>query len=51
MEHSSRRERLQARFAEWKVDSLLITALPNVRYLCGFTGSNGALLVTGGEAT
>jgi len=51
MEYSARRERLQASFAEWKVDAVLITALPNVRYLCGFTGSNGALLVTPREAT
>ncbi|MBM3786168.1 MAG: aminopeptidase P family protein [Acidobacteria bacterium] len=28
------------------VDALLVTALPNVRYLSGFTGSNGMLLVT-----
>ena len=27
------------------VDVLYISNLPNVRYLCGFTGSNGALLV------
>jgi Xaa-Pro aminopeptidase len=28
------------------VDALLVTDLVNVRYLCGFSGSNGALLVT-----
>lgn len=50
-EYSARRERLEASFAEWKVDALLITALPNVRYLCGFTGSNGTLLVTPRETT
>jgi len=27
------------------VDALYVSNLPNVRYLCGFTGSNGALLV------
>ena len=29
------------------VDALLVTALANVRYLTGFSGSAGALLVTG----
>ena len=32
------------------VDALLVTHLPDVRYLCGFTGSNAALLLTGGKA-
>jgi Xaa-Pro aminopeptidase len=29
-----------------RVSAFLVTALPNVRYLSGFTGSNGALLVS-----
>jgi len=33
-----------------KVDGLLITHLPDVRYLCGFTGSNAALVLVGGRA-
>src|SRR5712692_4542236 len=32
--------------AELKVDALLVTWLPNVRYLSGFTGSNGLVLAT-----
>jgi Xaa-Pro aminopeptidase len=30
---------------EWRVEAAIITHLPDVRYLCGFTGSNAALLV------
>jgi len=33
-------------FSELKIDAMLVSALPNVRYLSGFTGSNGLLLVT-----
>jgi Xaa-Pro aminopeptidase len=32
------------------VDAMLVTHLPDVRYLCGFTGSNGALVLAGGRA-
>jgi Xaa-Pro aminopeptidase len=32
--------------AELKIDALLVSAPPNVRYLSGFTGDNGLLLVT-----
>ncbi|MGI8991084.1 MAG: M24 family metallopeptidase [Bryobacteraceae bacterium] len=37
--------------AELKVDSLFVASAPNVRYLTGFTGSNGMLLVQPDEAT
>jgi Xaa-Pro aminopeptidase len=33
-------------FDELKIDALLVSAPPNVRYLSGFTGDNGLLLVT-----
>jgi Xaa-Pro aminopeptidase len=33
-----------------EADALLVTTPANVRYLCGFTGSNGWLLLTAGEA-
>jgi Xaa-Pro aminopeptidase len=33
-----------------QVDALLITHAPDVRYLCGFTGSNAALVLTGSKA-
>ena len=33
-------------FDELKIDALLVSAPPNVRYLSGFTGDNGLLLAT-----
>lgn len=41
-----RRERLVPIFKEARAAAFLITARPNLRYLTGFTGSNGALLQT-----
>src|SRR5580700_847567 len=32
------------------VDGMVVTHLPDVRYLCGFTGSNAALVLAGGRA-
>lgn len=32
------------------VDGLLVTHLPDIRYLCGFTGSYGAAVLVGGRA-
>jgi Xaa-Pro aminopeptidase len=43
--HAERRERLRATAAERGLDAVLVTELLNVRYLTGFTGSNGALLL------
>jgi Xaa-Pro aminopeptidase len=45
-ELEERRERLLPALAEARADAFLVTALPNIRYLTGFTGSNGALLLT-----
>jgi Xaa-Pro aminopeptidase len=44
--HAVRRERLHAAAIEDGLDAVLISSLINVRYLTGFTGSNGALLLT-----
>jgi Xaa-Pro aminopeptidase len=44
---ANRRDNLTVRLRELKADAFLILALPNVHYLGGFTGSNGALLLTG----
>jgi len=41
-----RRDRLRSRLAELGADSVLVTRLPNVRYLTGFTGTYGQTLVT-----
>ncbi|MGY1637377.1 M24 family metallopeptidase [Geodermatophilus sp. SYSU D00742] len=45
MNHAARREALRATAAERGLDAVLVTDLLNVRYLTGFTGSNGALLL------
>ena len=34
-----------------KLDALIVSALPNIRYLCGFSGSNGLLVLSGNSAT
>jgi Xaa-Pro aminopeptidase len=47
---SARRERVLPPLQEAKAQAFLTTALPNVRYLTGFTGSNGALLLTADRA-
>jgi Xaa-Pro aminopeptidase len=49
MDHAGRREKLAARLHDLGVDALLISRLPNVRYLTGFTGSNAQLLLTASE--
>lgn len=41
----TRRRALAAKFAAQRVDAVLITHLTHVRYLSGFSGSNGALLI------
>lgn len=46
MDHSRRIGQLRRRLTRAGLSGLLITHLPDVRYLCGFTGSNAALAVT-----
>ena len=41
----SRAERLVSLIAERELDQLFVSDLVNVRYLTGFTGTNGACLV------
>ncbi len=49
---ADRLQALASRFASLKLDALLVSAPPNVRYLSGFTGSNALLAVSAsGSAT
>ncbi|MGH9491699.1 MAG: M24 family metallopeptidase [Terriglobales bacterium] len=50
MDYPGRMERLRARMKREHVDATVISHLPNIRYLSGFSGSNGLLAVTAGEA-
>src|SRR4029077_17291064 len=46
MDHVGRQQRLQEGLSGQRLDLLLITHLPNIRYLCGFSGSAAVLLLT-----
>jgi Xaa-Pro aminopeptidase len=50
MDGAGRIPRLRAAFADAGIGALLVTRLPNVRYLTGFTGSAGTVLVTADDA-
>jgi len=45
MDFKARQQKLRDHLATTRFDALLVSHLPNVRYLCGFTGSAGLLLV------
>jgi Xaa-Pro aminopeptidase len=45
MDYAGRRSRLRSAIEDADLDSLLVTHLPNIRYLSGFTGSAAAMLV------
>ena len=49
-EFASRRRIVSSGLAERKIDALLVAFSPNLRYLTGFTGSNGSLLVLADHA-
>ncbi|MDQ3957541.1 MAG: Xaa-Pro peptidase family protein [Actinomycetota bacterium] len=51
MDHEGRVARVREALEGSAADALLVTNLTNVRYLCGFAGSNGQLLVTSSAAT
>jgi len=45
MDYFGRQARLREVLSRARYDALLVSHLPNIHYLCGFTGSSGALLV------
>src|SRR5208282_5514435 len=45
MDFPARQKKLREHLATIRLDALLISHLPNIRYLCGFTGSAGLLLL------
>ena len=47
---SPRRDRLRRRLQDSGADGLLVVALPNIRYLTGFSGSNAVLFVDAADA-
>ncbi len=49
MSGAARQGDLRDALAKADLDALLVTSLPNIRYLCGFSGSNALLLITAKE--
>jgi Xaa-Pro aminopeptidase len=49
VDHAARRGRLAARLHDLEAGAFLVTRQPNVRYLTGFTGSNGQLILSATE--
>jgi Xaa-Pro aminopeptidase len=45
MDFKLRQDKLRRHLAAAPVDALLVSYLPNIQYLCGFTGSSGLLFV------
>src|SRR3979490_3195419 len=50
MNFSLRKRRAATAAKSAGVDGLLVTHVPDLRYLCGFTGSNGAVVLARGRA-
>ena len=50
MDHQLRRSALAARLEDLSVDALLVTRMLHTRYLTGFTGSSGQVLIRGDGA-
>jgi Xaa-Pro aminopeptidase len=50
MDFSSRLRRLRTKMMAAEIPALLVVHLPDVSYLCGFTGSNAVLVITSRRA-
>src|SRR6478672_4373659 len=50
MPYKGRLGELQSQLEQHRLDAFLVTHLPNIRYLCGFSGSAGVLAVTRRDA-
>jgi Xaa-Pro aminopeptidase len=48
---ADRLSQVRRRLDDFSANGLLLSSLPNIRWACGFTGSNGLLLVTEDTAT
>lgn len=51
MDYRARHGKLRERIERGGLDALLVTHLPNIRYLTGFSGSNALLLAAGKHCT
>src|SRR5271169_6680075 len=49
MDYAGRQKKFQQTLIDEELDGFAITHSPNLRYLCGFTGSNGLLLFLAGR--
>jgi Xaa-Pro aminopeptidase len=49
MDHLARQQRLAAELRRQKLPAIVLTHLPNIRYICGFTGSAGILFFIAGQ--
>ncbi len=49
MDYRSRQNAFQLTLADNRLDGFVVTHPANLRYLCGYTGSNGLLLFLGGK--
>ncbi len=51
MDYSARQKKFQQTVVRERLDGFLVTHPANLRYLCGYTGSNGLLLFLNGRKT